>query len=223
MDGNPMKRISAGGDFLETWKSNQNTYVVGHQLTMFLNVNDLPHVRPAVKKFFLWVRFSNQYVDEPTLPNEKAKDDGLKICVVEPSFADGMMWLVLDEYKSFLAFGKTFKPIPEVVVETAAANKAEGEDIIEALGHGEDKEQLIDTTKSFLVKTQAQTLEKYGWTMTQVNRIRALNPTFHLVLEDIIGVKLAKPYEGKTALSSLNYAIVLVRPIPVPPPMPNYS
>ena len=100
---------------------------------MFLNVNDLPPVRPAIGETFLRIRFPNQYVEEPTLPNHKRKDDGLKRRIAEPSFADGMMWLVLDEYKAFIASGKAFKAIPEVLTETAAANEAEGEDLIEAL------------------------------------------------------------------------------------------
>ncbi len=58
------------------------------------------------------------------------------------------------------------------------------------------KNQLIDIIRSILEgrKTQAKTLEKYGWTLAQVNRIRALNPTFHLVIEDTHGVKLEKLY-----------------------------
>jgi hypothetical protein len=65
---------------------------------MFLNVNDLPPVHPAIGETFLHIRFPNQYVDELTLPNHKRKDDGLKRRIAEPSFAAGMMWLVLDEY-----------------------------------------------------------------------------------------------------------------------------
>ena len=54
------------------------------------------------------------------------------------------------------------------------------------------KKDLIDTIRSILEgrKTQDKTLEKYGWAMTQVNLIRALDPTFRLVLEDTHGVKL---------------------------------
>ncbi len=81
---------------------------------MFLNVDDLPPVCPAIGEIFLRIRFLNQYVDEPTLPNHKRKEDGLNSSIAERSFADGMMWLVLDEYKSFLASGKAFKAIPEV-------------------------------------------------------------------------------------------------------------
>ena len=46
------------------------------------------------------------------------------------------------------------------------------------------KKQLIDTIKSILAgrKTQAKTLEKYGWTLDKVNRIRALNPNFRIAL-----------------------------------------
>ena len=87
------------------------------------------------------------------------------------------------------------------------------------------KKQLIDTIRSILEgrKTQAKTLDKYGWTLAQVNRIRALNPTFRLVLEDTHGVKLAKLYEGRTALPPLNTATVQVRVAPAPEPVPKYD
>ena len=101
---------------------------------MFLNCNDLPPVRPSIGGTFLRVRFPNKYVESPSLPNEKRKDDGLKRRLAIPAFADGMLWLIIDEYRGFLATGKEFKAIPEVVSETADADEAEGEDIIEAFG-----------------------------------------------------------------------------------------
>ena len=72
------------------------------------------------------------------------------------------------------------------------------------------QKQFLDAVKSILAgrKTQAKTLEKYGWTMTHVNRIRALDQTFRLVLEDTHGVKLAKLYEGRTAMPPLQAAAV---------------
>jgi hypothetical protein len=72
------------------------------------------------------------------------------------------------------------------------------------------KKQLIDNIKSILAgrKTQAKILEQYGWTLTQVNRIRALNPTFRLVLQDTQGVETEKLYRGKTGLPPLNTATV---------------
>jgi hypothetical protein len=133
IDGNLLKKIASGGDSLPVRNNCENPYPVRHEFTVFLNVNDLPPVRPAIGETFLRIRFPNQYVDEPTLPNHKRKDDGLKGRIAEPSFADGMMWLVLYEYKSFFASGKAFKAIPEVLTETAAANEAEGEELIEAL------------------------------------------------------------------------------------------
>ncbi len=66
---------------------------------MFLKVNDLPPVHPAIGETFLRIRFLNQYVDEPTLPNHERKDDGRKRRIAEPSFANGMMWLVFDEFR----------------------------------------------------------------------------------------------------------------------------
>ena len=87
-----------------------------------------------------------------------------------------------------------------------------------------EKKQLIDTVRSILegCKTQAKTLEKYGWTLAQVNRIRALNPTFRVVIEDTHGVKLKKLYRGKTALPPLTAMAVQARPTPVPPPISHY-
>ncbi len=87
-----------------------------------------------------------------------------------------------------------------------------------------EKKQLIDTIRSVLegCKTQAKTLEKFGWTLAQVNSIRVLNPTFRLVLEDTHGVKLAKIYEGRTAIPPLSAVEVQVRPTPVPPPISHY-
>ena len=88
-----------------------------------------------------------------------------------------------------------------------------------------EKKQLIDTIRSILEgrKTQAKTLEKYGWTLDKVNRIRAINPTFRLVLEDTHGVKLEKIYRGKTALPPLNTATVQVRVAPAPEPVPKFD
>jgi len=72
-------------------------------------------------------------------------------------------------------------------------------------------------------KTQVKTLEKYGWTLAHVNRIRALNPTFRLVMEGTHSVKLEKLYRGKTTLPSLNTATVQVRVAPAPELVPKYD
>ncbi len=53
MDGNLLKKIVAGGDFLETRKNHGNNYSVRHEFTMFLNVNDLTPVRPDIEEFIL--------------------------------------------------------------------------------------------------------------------------------------------------------------------------
>ena len=83
------------------------------------------------------------------------------------------------------------------------------------------KKVFVDTIRSILTgrKTQQKTLDKYGWTMQQVNRIGALNPTFRLVIEDTHNVKLEKLYRSKTALP----ATVQVRPTPAPDPIPQYE
>jgi len=133
IDGNLLKKIESCGDPIDTRKNNQNFYSVPHEFTMVLNINYLSPVRPAIGGTFLRVRFLTQYVDVPTLLSEKAKDNSLKKRIAAPSFADGIMWLVLDKYKTFIASGKAFKAIPEVVTKTADTNEAEGEDLIEAL------------------------------------------------------------------------------------------
>ncbi len=99
---------------------------------MFLSCNDLPPVHPSIGGTFLRVRFPNRYVESPSFPNEKLKDDDIKRRLALPSFADGMVWLILDEYREFLASGLRFQAIPEVVKETKSADDAEGEDLIAA-------------------------------------------------------------------------------------------
>jgi len=133
IDGNLVKGIASGGDPLEVRKNNEDPYPARHEFTMFLNCNDLPPVRPSIGGTLMRVRFPNRYVESPTLPNEKQKNDDLKKTLELPSFADGMVWLILDEYREFLASGRRFQAIPEVVEETLSADEAEGEDLITAL------------------------------------------------------------------------------------------
>ena len=88
------------------------------------------------------------------------------------------------------------------------------------------KKGLLDSIKRILAgcKTQPKTLLKYGWTLTQVNRIRALDLRFKAVLEDSHNVNLDSVFTG-TALPPLNAlaANVQERPAPAPPPVPKYE
>ena len=89
-----------------------------------------------------------------------------------------------------------------------------------------NKKGLLDAIRSILSgrRTQAKTLKKYGWTLTQVNRIRSLDPRFKAVLEDTHSIDLDKVYKG-TALPPLNAlaADVQEQPAPAPPPVPKYD
>ncbi len=53
------------------------------------------------------------------------------------------------------------------------------------------KKGLLDAVRSILAgrRTQPETLKRYGWTITQVNRIRALDTRYKTVLEDNHSVK----------------------------------
>jgi len=75
---------------------------------MLVNCNDLPPVRLSIGGTFLRIRFPNRHVKSPSFPNEKLKDDDLKRRLALLSFADGNMWLILDEYREFLASGRRF-------------------------------------------------------------------------------------------------------------------
>ncbi len=118
------------------------------------------------------IRFPNRYVDSPSFPNEKQMDDDLKRRLALPSFADGMMWLILDEYREFLASGLRFQVIPEVVEETKSADDAEGEDLIAALSGVLEFAPLFSTldecqksgflTKPKALKEVADGLKKQG-------------------------------------------------------------
>ena len=133
IDGNLIKSIASGGDPIEMRKNCEDPYAARHEFTMFLNCNDLPPVSPSIGGTFLHIRLPNRYVESPSFPNEKQKDDDLKDTLKLPSFADGMMWLILDEYRDFLASKKRFQAIPQVVEDTKSADEDEGEDIITAL------------------------------------------------------------------------------------------
>jgi hypothetical protein len=88
------------------------------------------------------------------------------------------------------------------------------------------KKGLPDAVRSILAgrKTQPKTLKKYGWTITQVNRIRALDARFRAVLEDTHGFELVSVYQG-TSLPPLDTVGVTVQeqPAPTPPPVPKYD
>ena len=56
-----------------------------------------------------------------------------------------MMWLILDEYREFLASGHRFKAIPEAVEDTKSADDAEGEDLNDALSSALDFASPIST------------------------------------------------------------------------------
>ncbi len=72
--------------------------------------------------------------------------------------------------------------------------------------------------------TQPETLKKYGWTITQVNRIRALDARYKAVLEDTHGVKLDSVFVGTPwpPLDTLG-ASVEEQPAPAPPLVPKYE
>ena len=85
---------------------------------------------------------------------------------------------------------------------------------------------LLDAVRIILAgrKTQPKTLKKYGWTITQVNRIRALDARYKTVLEDTHGVKLDSLFVG-TLLPPLDtlWDSVQEQPTPAPPPLTEYD
>ncbi len=89
-----------------------------------------------------------------------------------------------------------------------------------------NKKGLLDSIRSILAgrKIQPKTLLKYGWTLTQVNRIHAPDPRFKAVLEDTHGIDLDKVFKG-TAMPPLSAfaADVQEQPAPAPPPVPKYE
>ncbi len=133
IDGNLIKGIASGGDELDVRGQRDNPFLVRHEFTMYLNCNDLPPGRPSIGDSFLCVKFPNRYTEVPNLQNEKKSDPGLKDLLQLPAFADGMVWLSLEEYMGYLQSGKTFKPIPEDLAEMEEASEAEGEDLIDTL------------------------------------------------------------------------------------------
>ncbi len=88
------------------------------------------------------------------------------------------------------------------------------------------KKGLLDAVRSISAgrQTQPKTLKRYGWTITQVNRIRALDPRYKTVFEDNHDVKLDSVWANnpKPPLNALA-ADVQEQPAPTPPPVPKYD
>jgi hypothetical protein len=88
------------------------------------------------------------------------------------------------------------------------------------------KKGLLDAIRKILAgrQTQPKALNKYGWTLTRVNRIRALDLRYKAVLKDYHGVNLDSVFTGNPQ-SPLNAfaADVHEQPAPAPPPVPKYD
>ncbi len=69
-----------------------------------------------------------------------------------------------------------------------------------------------------------KTQKRYGWTITQVNRIRALDQRYKTVLEDTHSVNLDSVWMGtpQAPLNALGTG-VQQQPAPAPPPVPKYE
>jgi len=61
------------------------------------------------------------------------------------------------------------------------------------------KEGLLDAIRRILAdrRNQAKTLYKFGWDLTQVSRIRALDARFKAVLDDTYNVNFDNVFNGK--------------------------
>lgn len=72
-------------------------------------------------------------------------------------------------------------------------------------------------------KPSSSTLEAFGWDESKVNKIRALNKRFKVVLEEEHGIDLDRLYAGKEPLDPIDMPHVNVRVAPVAPPIPKYE
>jgi hypothetical protein len=89
------------------------------------------------------------------------------------------------------------------------------------------KKGLQDAIKSILAgrRTTPKTLSKFGWGLTKVNHIRALDARFKAVLEDTHNINLDNVFKG-TALPPLNALAANVQERPAPAPaheVPKYA
>eukprot|EP00873_Tetraselmis_striata_P003441 jgi/Tetstr1/423705/TSEL_014339.t1 len=110
---------------------------------MFLNVKDLPVTKPAIKNSMLRIVHPNVYTKSPSKPDHNPSDPAVKHIVQEPSFADGMLWAILDMNRDFKASRRVFEPIPEVMSATEDAINDKEEDMFVILDH------VIEFSKPF--------------------------------------------------------------------------
>ena len=67
-----------------------------------------------------------------------------------------------------------------------------------------------------------KTLKKYAWKEREINKIRALDSTFRLILEDKHGVNLENLYKNKAVQSPIRIADIQEVFTPALPPRPHY-
>jgi len=67
-----------------------------------------------------------------------------------------------------------------------------------------------------------KTLKKYAWKEREINKIRALDSTFRLILEDKHGISLEDIYKNKNVQPPIRIADVQEVFTPAPPPRPDY-
>jgi len=119
LDGNAIKKFSAGTDKVTGRGHGGNETEFQPHFTIFCMLNDIPKIEPmdpATIGRTEYIEFPYQFVDKSEVKNKdtyKLKDKGINIKIAEQSFISGFIYLILDAYQYFIENG-----MPEFNKET---------------------------------------------------------------------------------------------------------
>jgi phage/plasmid-associated DNA primase len=104
INGNLMKTLSGGGDEITLRTNHRDEVGVVNKSIMFIFVNDLPDVYPvdgSVRDRLITIPYTYSFVDEPSLPLEKKRDNTISKTLKTDTYRDATIWLLLDAMKAW--------------------------------------------------------------------------------------------------------------------------
>ena len=104
INGNLLKTLAGGGDEITLRTNHRDEEKVVNKSITFIFVNDLPDVYPvdgSIRDRLITIPYSFSFVDEPSLPMEKKRDNTISKTLKTDVYRDATVWLLLDAMKAW--------------------------------------------------------------------------------------------------------------------------
>ena len=104
INGNLLKSLSGGGDTITLRTNHKDEEEVVNKALTFVFVNDLPDISPvdgSIRDRLVTIPYSYSFVDEPTLPYQRARDHTISAVLKTDMYRDATVWLLVDAIKSW--------------------------------------------------------------------------------------------------------------------------